>query len=134
MSCDTHLSAWNPLAAASSPTQSITGMCLTRLRCASLETFVCVRPFSISFNNSTIAFQNSSSAPPTLQRTIMTLIVSSLPIEILVFNLRLLINGKQQQIYNTPAWCSPAPTSSAFKSVLGVLKAWYETAQPSSQG
>jgi hypothetical protein len=62
----------------------------------------------------------------------MALIISSLPIEMLVFNLRLLINDKQQQTYNTPAWCSPAPTSNALNSVLGVLKAWYETAQPSS--
>lgn len=74
------------------------------------------------------------SASPTSQRTMTALIISSLPIEISVFSLRLLINDKQQQIYNTPTWCLPAPTSNTFKSVLGVLKAWYETAQPSSWG
>jgi hypothetical protein len=62
----------------------------------------------------------------------MALIISSFPNEILVFSLRLLINDKQQQIHNTPAWWLPALTSTAFKPVLGVLKAWYEIAQPSS--
>jgi hypothetical protein len=116
-----------PLAAASGPTQSIS-ICLTWFRRASLETFVCARSFSIFFDNSTVAFQNSSSASPTSQRIIMTLVISSLPIEILVFGLRFLINDKQRQTYNTSAWYPPAPTSNAFKSVLGMLKAWYEAA------
>jgi hypothetical protein len=107
-----------PLAAASGPTQSIS-ICLTWFRRASLETFVCALSFSIFFDNSTVAFHNSSSASPTSQRIIMTLVISSLPIEILVFGLRFLINDKQQQTYNTSAWYPPAPTSNAPSPPLG---------------
>jgi hypothetical protein len=60
----------------------------------------------------------------------MALTISSLPNEILAFSLRLLVNGEQQQILNTPASWPPAPTSNPFTSILRVSKAWCEAAQP----